>query len=106
MYVLAGGSNMDGRANADELTARNLERVRNASARVWLSYIGGFDSEMNMRVSASRYTGPLRPVVPNGVLAEKFRLKRAFGPAALAASDGPTAASTAGAIHPHHISPQ
>ncbi len=80
MYALAGGSNMDGRANAGELTASNLARVRNASARVRLSYIGGFDNAMNMNVSACRYNGPLASVVPNHLLAEKFRLKRAFGP--------------------------
>ena len=65
MYALAGGSNMDGRANAGELTAYNLARVRNASARVRLSYIGGFDPVLNMGVSASRYDGPLASVVPN-----------------------------------------
>ena len=95
MYVLAGGSNMDGRANADELTARNLERVRNASARVRLSYIGGFDPAMNMGVAASRYNGPLTPVAPNHLVAEKFRLKRAFGPELFfgtkMAEDNPTA---------------
>ena len=80
MYVLAGGSNMDGRANADELTARNLERVRNASARVRLSYIGGFDPAMNMSIPVSRYSGPLSSVVPNDLLAGKFLLNRSFGP--------------------------
>ena len=80
MYALAGGSNMDGRANAGELTASNLARVRNASARVRLSYIGGFDPVLNMGVSASRYDGPLASVVPNHLVVEKFRLKRAFGP--------------------------
>ena len=86
MYVLAGGSNMDGRANADELTAWNLERVRNASARVRLSYKGGISADIDSisakdsRDSRTWYNGPLTSLAPNDVVAAKFRLKRAFGP--------------------------
>ena len=66
VYVLAGGSNMDGRANAAELTAVSLERIQNASKRVRLVYIGGL-SEM-AGVPTSRYEGPLTTVVPNDIL--------------------------------------
>lgn len=84
VYVLAGGSNMDGRANAAELTAVNLERIQNASMRVQLVYIGGFDPAAALRLGfkgpASRYEGPLATVSPNKMLKQKFRLSRSFGP--------------------------
>lgn len=79
VYVLAGGSNMDGRANAAELTAVNLERIQNASMRVQLVYVGGFDPT-RVKSPASRYEGPLATVSPVQMLKQKFRLSRSFGP--------------------------
>ena len=77
VYVLAGGSNMDGRANAAELTAVSLERIQNASKRVRLVYIGGL-SEM-AGVPTSRYEGPLTTVVPNDILCFPQTCKFAAG---------------------------
>ena len=82
VYVLAGGSNMDGRANPDELTATNLERVRNASMRVQLMYYGGWRNQ-NFPipdVPETSFEGPLGPTVPCDKLAETFLLNRSFGP--------------------------
>ena len=69
VYVLAGGSNMDGRANAAELTAVNLERIQNASMRVQLVYVGGFDPT-RVKSPASRYEGPLATVSPQRAAGE------------------------------------
>jgi hypothetical protein len=81
VYVLAGGSNMDGRANPDELTTTNLERIRNASMRVQLMYYGGFESAWpDVPSTTTSFEGPLGPTVPNDQLAETFLLNRSFGP--------------------------
>ena len=71
VYVLAGGSNMDGRANAAELTSVNLARIQNASMRVQLVYVGGFDPT-RVKSPASRYEGPLATVSPNKMLKHKL----------------------------------
>jgi hypothetical protein len=60
---------MDGRANAAELTAVNLERIQNASMRVQLVYVGGFDPT-RVKSPASRYEGPLATVSPQRAAGE------------------------------------
>jgi len=72
---------MDGRANPDELTTTNLERIRNASMRVQLMYYGGFESAWpDVPSTTTSFEGPLGPTVPNDQLAETFLLNRSFGP--------------------------
>ena len=57
---------------------------QNASMRVQLVYVGGFDPAAALRLGfkgpASRYEGPLATVSPNKMLKQKFRLSRSFGP--------------------------
>ena len=72
MYVLAGGSNMDGRANADELTAWNLERVRTpargcGSYRRYLCRYRSISAK-DSRDSRTWYNGPLTSLAPNDVV--------------------------------------
>lgn len=67
VFIFAGQSNMDGRANGDQLSEKDLKRLEKVSDRITFYY--------NHQPS----TG-LQLTVPSNYIQNKFDLKKSFGP--------------------------
>ena len=67
VFLFAGQSNMEGRADADQLSSQDLTRIQGIQNRVTLYY-------------NRNEPQPLNPVAPKPYIQRKFDLERSFGP--------------------------
>ena len=67
VFLLAGQSNMDGRADGDKLSSTDLERLKKAGAKIKFYY-------------NHHPVTPLQLTTPPGYVQKKFNLKHTFGP--------------------------